>query len=127
LAGRIDVGDVELEDTKIRLVIEDGEVKNVAYRFPQTQSTERPELTRAPFRSLAVTNAELDLSVDGTEIKTAGIDIDAFAEKNLSFDVALRTGETTIMADRLVDGDPPRLARDEDRICGIDARDLVSK
>lgn len=127
LAGRIDVGDIELEDTKIRLVIESGEVKNVAYRFPQTQSDERPEFTRAPFRSLAVTNAELDLLVDGTKIKTSGIDIDAFAEKNLSFDVALRTGETTIVADRLVEGEAPRMARDEDRICAIDARVLLSK
>src|SRR5690606_33379763 len=128
LAGRLDVGDIELENTKVRLVIVDGEVENVAYRFPETQSKDRPKLTRSPFRSLAITNAQLDLTVDGTRIRTKGIDIDAFAEKNLAFDIALRTGETHLVARRTIASSDVtvRVANDEDRICAIDGLAVVS-
>lgn len=124
LAGRLDVGDIEFEDTAVRLVIEDGQVKNVAYRFPETQDGEPPELTRSPFRSLAVTNAQLDLLLDGTHLKTRGIDIDTFAEPNLSFDLAVRAAGATLDRTRKT---PDGLFYDEDRLCALDLRAYLSK
>jgi len=146
LAGRIDVGDIELEDTNIRLVVEEGEVKNVAYRFPETE-TDSPDLKRSPFRSLAISNAALELTVDGTLVKTQGIDIDAIAEKDLTFDIALQTAGATITSTHPVpakiDDDestesasatpatttlaPAATSYDEDRVCALDLRVFASK
>src|SRR5690606_7438640 len=133
LAGRIDVGDIELENTSLRLVVEEGEVKNLAYRFQKRSEGARPKLTRAPFRSLAISNARLDLSLDGTRIKTEGIDVDAFAEEQLKFDVAIRSDGATIHAQRQLkmeatDNAPPQVRQlyDEDRLCALDLRVLLS-
>ncbi len=133
LAGRIDIGDIELENTKVRLVVRDGELKNLSYRVPDSDSEDRPELKRAPFRSLAVTNARIDVDIDGTRVSTQAIDIDAFAEKNLSFDVALRTAGAEIDSTHHVepqdrhDTRPPYEARDEDRLCALDVRMFLSR
>lgn len=133
LAGRIDVGDIELENTQARLVISDGKLTNVSYRFPETDADERAELKRAPFRSLAITNASIDVEIDGTRVTTRGVDVDAFAEKNLSFDVALRTGEAKIDSTHRVepqdrhDKVPPFVAHDEDRLCALDLRVLLQR
>src|SRR5690606_32309371 len=109
LAGRIDVGDIELENIFVRLVLAGGEITNVSYRFPETSSGAAPELTRSPFRSLAVTNATFDLDVDGTHIVTRGVDVDAFAEAELSFDVAMRVAGAEIDSIHLLDKDGSEL------------------
>lgn len=132
LAGRIDVGDIELENTRVRLVLEEGKVTNISYRFPESKSAERPELKRAPFRSLAITNAMVDVEVDGRRIVTRNIDVDAFAEQGLSFDIAVRTGESEIDSTHRVeprdrhDTIPPFVASDEDRVCALDVRMFLS-
>ena len=123
LAGRIDVGDIELEESQVRLVLEHGVIQNVAYRFP-TRTGKRPPLVRSPFRSLAVTGARLDLEIDGTHVVTDDIDIDAFAEPNLAFDVAIRMAGATATR-RRVTGDTVSI--DEDRLCAFDLRTFVSE
>src|SRR5262249_41557928 len=37
LAGRIDVGDIELDETRVRLVMKNGVIQNVDYRLPETK------------------------------------------------------------------------------------------
>ncbi len=137
LAGRIDVGDVELEDSAIRLVLEGGEIKNVAYRFPQTKSGQRPQLTRSPFRSLSISGATLDVTVDDARFQTGAIDVDILAEPELAFDVALRVGGATFDGQRALwvpqarDSTPPpgepEVSYDEDRLCALDLRAYVSE
>lgn len=133
LAGRIDVGDIELENPQVRLVLTGGKVTNVSYRFPETKAGQRAELKRAPFRSLAVTNAAVDIDIDGNRITARGIDVDAFAEKNLSFDVAVRTGEAELSSTHRVepqnrhDKVPPYEAYDEDRLCALDVRMFLKR
>lgn len=129
LAGRIDVGDIEIEDTAIRLVIEGEEIKNVAFRFPDT-SSDGPELNRAPFRSLALTNASLDLVVDDKHIVTDAIDIDAITEKDLAFDVALHLAGARLHSQRSPEeeaGPQESTLHDDDRICELDLRVFLSK
>lgn len=136
LAGRIDVGDVELENSELRLVLEEGKITNVAYSFP-ARDPQRParRLTRAPFRSLAVTNAAVDLKIDDTRIRTRAIDLDAIAEKDLQFDVALHAGSAVVRSTHRTLDMPPRgssrlpregTAYDEDRLCGLDLRVFAS-
>ncbi len=133
LAGRVDVGDIELEESRARLVVRDGEIVNVDYRIPEA-SGESPELERAPFKTLAVTDARLDLDVDGTRLQTGTIDVDVLAERGLEFDVALRMGEGSITRKRATESltadgtrSPPGEAWDEDRLCALDFRVRASR
>ena len=123
LAGRIDVGDVELEESQVRLVLRNGRVENVSYRFPTT-SGKRPPLVRSPFRSLAVTGARLDLQVDDTRVVTEDIDIDAFAEPKLTFDVAIRVAGADVLRRRTTG---ETISVDEDRLCALDLRTFASE
>ena len=123
LAGRIDVGDITLEDTQVRLIVRDGKVQNVAYHFPQAR--EKAPLDRAPFRSLAVTNAQLDIQIDDTHIQTGSIDIDAIVEQALRFDIALHAARSTVSSTRTTD-DGLRFV-DDDQLCELDLRALLSR
>ncbi len=96
LAGRIDVGDIELEDSTIRLVMSNGRVQNVAYDFPQTRSGEPPELERSPFRSLSISGATVDLTTEEIHVETGRVDVDVLSEPDLAFDVALRVSGADI-------------------------------
>lgn len=128
LAGRIDVGDIELEDSAVRLVLRENKLMNLALRLPESKDETAPDLKRAPFRTLAITNARLDLDIDGARIKTDSIDVDAFAERNLNFDVALRASGAELWSERKgsQDGALPS-ASDEDRLCALDLRVHLSK
>lgn len=128
LAGRIDVGHIALEEPAIRLRIEDGALTNVALELPESEGS-----SRAPFTSIAVTDARVVASVDGVALDSAPIDLDVFAEADGSLEVALRAARTSIVREREVlptqDGvtgaSPslePFLALDEDTICQLDAR-----
>src|SRR5262245_10861849 len=61
MSGRLDAGHIEIDSPRARLVVKDGELSNVSYRLPMTQS--RTPVRRAPFISVAVTDAALDLDV----------------------------------------------------------------
>lgn len=124
LAGRIDVGDIELEDSAVRLVIQGGEIKNVAYRFP-TLSGRRKPLTRAPFRSLAVTAGRVDLTIDNVHVATGDIDIDALAEPNLAFDVSLRMAGATVDTAHATSA-PGSSGAHEDVLCALELRSFLS-
>ncbi|HEX9619403.1 MAG TPA: hypothetical protein VF989_04670, partial [Polyangiaceae bacterium] len=123
LAGRLDVGDVEIERPRVRVVLRDGKLKNLRYR-----SFDRPDsgqaLERAPFSSLAVTEAFVAADVDGLEVESEGIDIDVFAEDNWVFEAALRVGQTRFARRRplLEPGKPAARAVDDDVLCRLDLR-----
>lgn len=114
LAGRLDVGDIELDRLRARLVVRDGEVVNVRYSLPDTSADAAP-LERAPFQTLALGDLRLDLDIDGTRVVAGPIDADVFAERGLTFDLALRVAGAELIAHR---GD----AVDEDVLCGLDLR-----
>lgn len=118
LSGRLDAGDVEIEESHARIVLRDGELANVRYRLPKSNAPAKP-LERAPFASLALTDASLDLDVDGFRVKTGPLDIDVFGEPGLAFEVALRAGETQIVRAHELHGEP---SVDEDVVCELDTR-----
>src|SRR5690606_2688088 len=97
-----------------RLVVRDGEIVNVRYSLPDTSADSAP-LERAPFQTLALGDLRLDLDIDGTRVRTGSIDADVFAERGLTFDLALRVAGAELVAHR-------DDAVDEDVLCGLDLR-----
>lgn len=143
LAGRLDAGDVEIERPRTRVVLREGKLANLSYRLPESKGPSK-KLDRAPFASLGVTEAEVDLDVDGVRLKTGPIDLDVFAEAGPVFEVGLRAAETSIVVPRKVTLDalpsaPNRrgeleastqrelsyTAWDEDVICQLEVRARV--
>src|SRR5687768_7316471 len=57
LAGRLDVGDIEIDQPRIRLILDRGRIANVSYRLPERKGPET-KLDRPPFASLGITDAK---------------------------------------------------------------------
>ncbi len=96
LAGRLDVGDIEIDQPDIRLVVRDGQIVNLKYRLPKRDGP-APEMRRAPFSSLGISDARMSLSIDAVKVVSWPLDIDVFAESGPSFEVAVRAGETRVV------------------------------
>ena len=143
LAGRLDVGDIELDAPRGRFVVRDGRITNVAYRLPERRE-QQAGLARAPFASLAVTDAVVALDVDGVLVEAGPLDLDVFADWGPSFEIALRVAETTLERSRSTAAAPtskpdeaqqengktgkastPTVAVDEDILCALDLRARV--
>ncbi len=124
VAGRLDAGDVEVEAPRVRLVVEQGQVRNLAWRTPKRAPSAAPE-KRLPFSTLALTDASVELTLDGTRVSGREIDVDVAAREGPAFDVALRAGEHTITRQRpvLAPGAPAgAVATDDDVVCRVQAR-----
>jgi len=126
LAGRLDAGDVEVDQPKARLVIKDGQLQNLRYRLPQPSKKARAPSKQAPFSSLSVGDGHFVLEIDGVHVDTGEVDLDVFAEPGPSFEVALRSSGTRVWRERVVRGVPPpppgTLATDEDTLCRLELR-----
>ena len=126
LAGRLDAGDVEVDQPKARLVIKDGQLQNLSYRLPEPSKKARAPSKQAPFSSLSVGDAHFALDIDGVHVDTGAVDLDVFAEQGPSFEVALRSSGTRVWRERVVRGVPPpppgTLATDEDTLCRLELR-----
>lgn len=114
LAGRLDVGDIEVDELRARLVLREGKLVNVDYVLPEPASDSGP-LERAPFQTLALSDLRLDVDLDGTRVVTGPIDADVFAEPGPAFDVTLRVSSAEFSRER-------GTAADEDVLCGLELR-----
>ncbi|HEY6077600.1 MAG TPA: hypothetical protein VIW29_02290, partial [Polyangiaceae bacterium] len=125
LAGKLDLGDIEIEKPDARIVLRQGKLANLRYRLPQTSPTaERPK--NAPLGSLSIGEGRFSIDVDGVAVETETIDLDAFAEPGNSFEIALRAGLTRIdrrhVPLRKVQDPSLPLAHEEDSLCRLDLR-----
>jgi translocation and assembly module TamB len=140
LAGKLDVGDIEIDQPKGRIVLRDGKIVNVSYRLPKRKGP-APKLKRAPFSSLSVTDAEVELDVAKMKINAGPMDVDVFADRGPSFEVRVRSDHSAVTRHRtmLVKAEKgydkpdlqidkkgrrwkPAPAVDEDVLCGLDLR-----
>ncbi|MCA9641523.1 MAG: hypothetical protein KC492_12545, partial [Myxococcales bacterium] len=135
ISGRLDAGDIEIESPRGRIVLQDGKLQNLDYRLPKPSGKSKP-LDRAPFASIAISDAAVDLKIDSdTRVTTQGVDVDVYAEDRLAFEVAVRAGETRVERERErvlrhapdASGDEPdrtqvEPAYDEDVVCQLDLR-----
>jgi translocation and assembly module TamB len=126
LAGKLDLGDIEIDEPEARIVLRHGKLANLRYRLPETKSkTERPK--DAPFGSLSISDGRFHIDVDGVRAEAEAIDLDVLAERGSAFEVALRAGASKIdrqHAPLLKRPDPtaPPLVFEEDALCRLDLR-----
>ena len=125
LGGRLDLGEIELNRPRTRLVVENGKVANVRYRLRE-RSASAPKGDRAPFSSLSISEGRFSIVVEGVHIDTGPVDLDVFAERGPSFEVALQADESRVMRRRI---DQTALAptngkevQDDDVVCRLEAR-----
>lgn len=96
LAGKLDVGDILIEQPKLDLVVAGGKLRNVDYKLPETKPSSGVRPTRAPFTSIAVTDAQLTADIDGTRITSGFLDFDVYAEPGPTFELSLTLGNSQI-------------------------------
>ena len=126
LAGRLDAGDVEVDQPKARLVIADGKIQNLGYRLPEPSKKQRAPSKQAPFSSLSLGDGRFVIDIDGVHVDTGEVDLDVFAEQGPTFEVALRSSGSRVWRERVVRGVPPpppgTMATDEDTLCRLELR-----
>jgi translocation and assembly module TamB len=118
IAGRLDAGDIEIEHPRVRLIIENGEPKNLALRLPPSKPKDPSEPPpRLPFRSLAISQASVDLDLRdaATHLRLDEIDLDLATGEGLVVDGRLQVGRGTVQRRR--EG-----AVDDDTLCGLELR-----
>jgi translocation and assembly module TamB len=131
LAGRLDIGTVRVDSPELRLVVEQGALKNVSYHLPVLPKTSpgKPRTT-APFSSIALSDAHLDLTIAGRRVETEPIDLDILAERGLAFEIAVRSAGSTLSDHRprvFVDPFPAVDAYDEDILCELELRARITE
>ncbi|MBP9111547.1 MAG: translocation/assembly module TamB domain-containing protein [Polyangiaceae bacterium] len=122
LAGEVVVDTIEVEEPTVHLVIRKGEVMNL--KLPKTTPSEKSGPFHAPFRSIALTDGNVDVDIDGTRIKLRQLDVDVAADddpkRGTTMDVKARLLGATIMRERK--NAAGESVYDEDEICTLSAR-----
>ncbi len=122
LGGRLDVGEVEVTRPRLRLIVEDGKLSNVTTTW-SSGSSNTQSLKHWPFRIISLTDAEVDLMVDGMRASVTALDLDLLAQPDESLELLLRVGESTLSAPPLGASEAgPTPAYDSDRLCQLEAR-----
>jgi translocation and assembly module TamB len=128
LAGDIDAGDIELVGPRVRAVVAAGEIKNLTLKPQAPSSKSKAPSTRAPFASIAITDAGLDVTVDGVRATTEALDVDVASDEAGGFEIALRAGGATVTRQHPMPGrEATEDSVDEDRVCRLDARVRVEE
>lgn len=123
LAGRLDVGDVEIDAPRARLVIRDGKIQNVHYRLPKS-SPQAKASKQPPFGALSVSDGRVQLDLDGTELDSGLMDLDVFAEAGPAFEVMLSASLSSLTRKRPPAATPPDAPTisESDALCRLDLR-----
>lgn len=132
LSGKVLLDQIEIDAPKVRLVVQEGKIKNLDVNLEDTPKAQENKRFRVPFDGLSITNADVDLDVDGARLKMSELDVDVTAEELASRDqaleVAVRAGRAEFHRSRLVgDAAHPRLEVDDDTLCSLDARVRVEE
>lgn len=123
LAGELDVGDVEIVGPRIRAVVRDGEIVNVDYTLPETEPSTDDEPTATPLAALTITDARIDLDVDGVLVAAREVDVDLTAEPEQAFELAARAGTSSVTRARPFFGrESLEDAVDDDVLCDFETR-----
>jgi len=119
LAGLPRIDEVEVASPRARVVLANGKLQNL--KLPEAGPSPGP--FHAPFNVVALTDARVDLTIDGVHAIASDIDVDVSAEddptRGSTLEFAVRGGSVEVHRPRVKD---ETLAFDDDQICSIDAR-----
>lgn len=124
LAGKLDVGDVEILGPRIRAVVKHGKLENLHYKLPKSSSgAPSSDPSRPPLASISLTDARIDAIVDDIHVTTKEVDVDVSVEEHGAYEIALRAGTTQVTRTSPFPGrEAWEDAVDDDVICRLDAR-----
>jgi translocation and assembly module TamB len=122
LSGKLAIDQIEVDAPRLRAVVRDGKLTNLAVNLPESRSG--GGRFHAPFNVVSVADAQIDLDIDGVTATAREVDVDVTAdddpEQGSSFEMAVRAGEAALRRVRPVAGAGESV--DEDMLCSIDAR-----
>ena len=126
LSGKIEIDEIEIDAPRIRAVVRDG--KLASFDLPKSQSGSTAPPPKAPFDVFAITDAEVDLDIDGSRLLAHEVDADVTADPSatrgsLAVEVAARIANATFRRTRTT-GDAVHaiVVTDDDVLCGLDGR-----
>ncbi len=128
LVGRVLIDELRIERPHVRLVVKNGDVQNVS--LPKREAAQpRAPVIHVPLRTLAVSDATLDLDVEGNLFVVGGLDADARLTDDAILGVlghlAIDADESLVVRTRVVPESPGRPAyeaQDDDLLCHLSAR-----
>ena len=136
LAGKPDLGAVEIEEADLRAVVKDGALTNLSYQLPEA-TDDGSETSELPVSAISLTNARIDFSVDGARVRSQQIDVDVAVERLGSerrplfgsslLEVSLRSGRTEVDVRHPSPTEGGLDMVDEDVICRLDLRARVAE
>jgi translocation and assembly module TamB len=123
LAGKLAIDQVDLDGPRIRAIVRDGKLQNLAIKT-QERGPKREGPFHAPFNTFSVTDGAVALDLEGVRIGAQSIDLDVTADDDpdlgSSFETALRIGRANVERPRpRADGG---IASDDDALCAIEGR-----
>ncbi|HTM46202.1 MAG TPA: translocation/assembly module TamB domain-containing protein [Polyangiaceae bacterium] len=136
LAGKLDAGDIIIDHLTLDLKLQDGKVQNVHYVLPKSNGNKpRASTDHAPFTTIAVTDAQVKLGINNTQIETGLFDFDVYAEAGPAFEISLALGASKIREELpafpskestpdSANSSPPRVY--EDALCQLEMRARIS-
>lgn len=127
LSGQLRIDQVEVLAPKVRLVVRDGRIVNLA--IPESKKEEKKPI-HSPVDVFAVTDGLVDIDIDGVHVVADDLDVDVTAKddrvRGSTFEIAVRGGVATVERTRLTypngEDKPPLVFVDEDVICSVDGR-----
>lgn len=122
LGGKVNVGQVEVTGARARVVVRDGEIVNFKPKTPESKAKEEKSDSKPPFHAVSITDAAIDLDIDGTRIELGEVDLDAAVEADGTFELGARAGRGALTRLRADPRHPEEQALDEDRLCHLEAR-----
>lgn len=125
MSGKLIINQIDIDAPHARIVMIDGKVQNLVLKPSKQKSTGPLHL---PFDALALTDGDVDLSIDGVRVQAHRLDLDVTTDDDVqrgsSVEVALRAGESYVVHKRVTpEGNN---AFDEDAVCSLDARVRVT-
>jgi translocation and assembly module TamB len=128
LVGRVLIDELRVERPHVRVVFKGGAVQNV--KLPKSEEEKpRAPVIHVPLRTLAISDATLDLDLEGNLIVVGGLDADARLTDDAVMGVlghlAIDADESLVVRTRAIPeapGRPAHEAQDDDILCHLSAR-----
>lgn len=122
LSGKLVIEQVEIDRPRARVVLSGGKLTNLAIKLPEKSKSNEP--LHLPFDVFAVTDGDVDLTIDGVNVRADELDLDVTVQddpqKGSSIETEVRIGSGAVHRQRtLANG---VVERDDDSICSLEAR-----